>query len=246
MTKMQKLACAGQIEIKLAEPGGATAEKTFSGYGAVFNNTDFAQDIIAPGAFAKTISEHKAAGSSVAMFFNHDAYSMPIGKWVSLEEDDYGLKVAGEFLDTTGGRDAYAAVKAGAVTGLSIGYIATGYEIDGNTRTITEAKLIEISVVTFPCNDLARVSSVKNKEDDMTDEDFLAKLDELGVEAEDAKALLAKRNKADAEDVEEEILEDDGVEGADAQEIEEAKYDQAAVLAAIKAIVETTKEIHVR
>lgn len=240
---MQKMACAGQIEIKLADTGDAT--RTFSGYGAVFNNTDFARDIIAPGAFAKTISEHKAAGSSVAMFFNHDAYSMPIGKWVSLEEDDYGLKVSGEFLDTTGGRDAYAAVKAGAVSGLSIGYIATGYEIDGNTRTITEAKLIEISVVTFPCNDLARVSSVKNKEDDMTDEDFLAKLDELGVEEEDAKALLAKRNKS-GEDVEDEVSEDSDAEDSDAQEVEEAKYDQAAVLAAIKSIVATTKEIHVR
>jgi HK97 family phage prohead protease len=240
---MKKTTLAGgRLELKFADIGTETEAKTFTGYGAVFNNTDFASDIIAPGAFATTIAEHKTHGTVPSMFFNHDAFSMPMGKWLALEEDDHGLKVAGEFLDTTGGRDAYAAVKAGAVTGLSIGYIATGYEIDGNTRTITEAKLIEISVVTFPCNDLARVSSVKNKENDMTDDDFLAKLAELGIDEEDAKGLLAKRNKSDAEH------EDIGDEKTDeeAEGEQEDKYDQAAVVAAIKAIVATTKEKYVR
>lgn len=168
--KMERLALAGRLEVKLAEPGVETAEKTFSGYGAVFGNQDHASDIIAPGAFTKTLADHKANGTIPAMFFNHDAYSMPIGIWTELEEDDYGLKANGVFLDTAAGRDAYTAVKAGAVTGLSIGFWVTDFSMEGGVRTIHEAKLMEISVVTFPCNEKARVSDVKSTPDDLTDE----------------------------------------------------------------------------
>ncbi|MET0373691.1 MAG: HK97 family phage prohead protease [Rhizorhabdus sp.] len=241
---MKKTTLAGgKLEIKLAEPGADIAVKSFTGYGAVFNNRDHASDVIAPGAFAKTLAEHKSAGTAPQMFFNHAAYTMPIGVWKSMEEDSYGLKVSGEFLDTAGGRDAYAATKAGAVTGLSIGYIPTAYEIDGDVRTITEAKLVEISVVTWPCNELARVSDVKS----VSDDEFLEKLNELGVEEDDAKALLAKRRKSD-DGVESEADEEEVDEEAsdDTEEDREAKYDEAAVVAAIKAILITTKEIHVR
>ncbi|MDR6146140.1 HK97 family phage prohead protease [Sphingomonas sp. SORGH_AS870] len=241
---MEKKAFAGKIEVKFAETEGATA-RTFEGYGAVFNNVDQARDIIAPGAFSATLEEHKSAGTMPAMFFNHDAFALPIGVWTDLIEDSTGLKASGQFLDTTAGRDAYAAVKAGAVTGLSIGYIATGYEIDGKTRTITEAKLIEISVVTFPCNELARVASVKNQENDM-DEDLKKKLTDAGF-GEDAITKLFDSRDDDTTD--DEVMDDDDEKSGDVDEDagdeQEAKYHEAA-LAAIRSSVATIKEMYVR
>lgn len=231
--QITKLAFAGKLEVKFAEPGVDASENAFSGYGAVFNNTDYVSDIIAPGAFATTLEEHRTNGTSVKMFFNHDAYGLPIGVWDDLEEDQYGLKVSGRFIDTAAGRDAYAAVKAGAVSGLSIGYYAIEFTIENGIRTITEAKLVEISVVTFPCNSLALVSDVKSAPDHVTDEDFLAKLAELGVDDEDAKALLAKRTKSDddlsTETTEEKLDDDVDADEDDENEDEEVKYDQADV-----------------
>ncbi len=258
--KMERLALAGRLEVKFAEPGVETTTKSFEGYGAVFGNTDHASDIIAPGAFTKTLSEHKAAGTLPAMFFNHDAYSMPIGKWVELEEDDYGLKASGVFLDTSAGRDAYTAVKAGAVTGLSIGYFVTDFAFEGGVRTILEAKLVEISVVTFPCNERARVSDVKSAPEDLTEDDFMGKLAELGVEEEDAKALAAKRygakeeeifegatdEKSDEAPTDEEKVEEGEDEQSDADDDSEAKYFAAAMDAVSTLIRELKQENHGR
>lgn len=241
---MEKKAFAGRIEVKFADTEGVTA-RTFEGYGAVFNNVDQARDIIAPGAFAATLEEHKAAGTMPAMFFNHDAYALPIGVWTDLIEDSTGLKASGVFLDTNAGRDAYAAVKAGAVSGLSIGYIATGYEIDGKTRTITEAKLLEISVVTFPCNELARVASVKNQENGMTEEELMNALSEAGFHDDAVKALFDSRDDGeDGSDDDSEGQDGDEKSDDDAPAEDETKYNVAAH-AAIRSTVATIKEMYV-
>jgi len=50
-----------------------------------------------------------------------------------------------------------------AITGLSIGYRVVSSRIDNKrrARVLTEVDLFEISLVTFPANDAARISSVK-------------------------------------------------------------------------------------
>lgn len=232
---MEKKSFAGRIEVKFAEANGASARE-FSGYGAVFGNVDFYDDIIVPGAFAATIAEHKAAGSFPAMLWNHDAAAMPIGVWNSIDEDDHGLKVSGHFLDTVAGRDAYTIAKAGAVTGLSIGYIVTAFEVekrDGKTvRIITAAKLMEVSLVTFPANDLARVSDVKSqKENEMNvkmQRKSLDRLRELFAEADDLLSKFGEEPESEEaagdEAVEDEVEADDEADETEA----EAKYNQAA------------------
>jgi HK97 family phage prohead protease len=234
---MDKLTNFGRIELKFAAPDADTKTMTFSGYGARFGNVDSYGDIIAPGAFTKSLAAHEAAGTMPMMFFNHDAFAMPIGKWHKMSEDDTGLLVEGELIDTATGRDAYVALKSGAITGLSIGFRVTGYEIEGKNRTITEVDLLEVSAVTFPANDLARVSDVKSTkgEEPMTDEDLVETLKEAGFDDEAVKNLFESRKAA--EDTEE--------EAEDEEEKSEAKYNHAAVTALIRSIVATTKEIHV-
>ena len=130
-----------------------------SGYGAVFNNTDHGGDRLMPGAFEKSLA---AKGEGLPMLAHHDP-TQPIGVWSELREDDRGLRVAGRISDTAYGRDVRTLAKDGAVTGLSIGYWPTDSDYDkGGNRVLKAVELVEVSVVTFPMNELARISAVKS------------------------------------------------------------------------------------
>lgn len=138
---------------------------TFTGYASVFNNVDFGSDVIATGAFAKTLAKRPPA--KVKMLWQHDP-AQPIGVWESMTEDKRGLLVKGRLLtkqDIPMADQAYALLKAGALDAMSIGFNipAGGYTYNAKTgvRTITEADLWEVSLVTFPMNDRARITSVK-------------------------------------------------------------------------------------
>lgn len=143
-----------------------TADGTIEGYGSVFGNTDSYGDIVMPGAFSASLV--KAGRMPVALLWQHDP-GEPIGVWDELREDNYGLKCRGRILDTTRGREALTLMRAGAPFGLSIGYECSRYETDENqrdkygwpVRKLLECDLWEVSVVTFPANDAARIESVK-------------------------------------------------------------------------------------
>lgn len=146
-----------------AEETDAEGKKTgrISGYGSIFNNVDSYGDIVAKGAFIKTLNDNP----KIKMLWQHDA-SMPIGNWNNLKEDNIGL--AGDAvlpLDIISVNEKYQMAKAGLVDGLSIGYMIrkNGYEMqDNGTTLLKDLDLREISLVTFPANPLALISNVKN------------------------------------------------------------------------------------
>lgn len=140
---------------------------TFTGYGAVFNVTDRGGDIVASGAFTETLAAAKTAGRLPALLWQH-RQAEPIGVYTSMEEDAIGLRVEGKLaLKTARGAEAYELMKMGAISGLSIGYRVRDDSWDRVTgvRTIKKADLYELSLVTIPMNDAARVASMKNIED---------------------------------------------------------------------------------
>lgn len=207
MTTIEQKAVA-RLECKFDSVDDTDGKMTFSGYGSVFNNTDSYGDVIAPGAFANTLSAHKSAGTVPLMLLNHDAWEqLPIGVWTSMEEDAYGLKVTGELLDTQAGRDTYTALKQGAISGLSIGFRAVGFQQrvtqDDPLRTLTEVDLVEVSVVTLPANVKARVSAVKSMGDSMSVRDLEALLREVGLSKSESIAVASqfesKKELADRE-----------------------------------------------
>jgi uncharacterized protein len=125
---------------------------------------DQGYDIVAPGAFDKAIADRGLDGHrSIKMLWQHNPED-PIGKWLSMSQTNDGLLVEGQInLNTDIGRKAYEHLKAGEVTGLSVGYRTKRreYNEDTGVRTILEADLMEGSLVTFPMNDEARVHQVK-------------------------------------------------------------------------------------
>jgi HK97 family phage prohead protease len=182
-------------ELKLAGAGA----RTFSGYGAVFGNLDSHGDVIAKGAFRDTLAAHTAAGTMPAMLAQHgDIFggpgNMPIGVWTAMAEDEKGLKVEGYLSDTPRGQEAYTLLKDKALSGLSIGYEAKastpGTRAGEPRRTLTAVDLWEVSLVTFPSNDLARVDGVKDGAR-KTARDAEKALTDAGFPARLAKAIVA-------------------------------------------------------
>jgi len=140
---------------------------TFEGYGSVFGgDPDSYGEIVVKGAFADSLKELKAKGRIVPVLWQHRS-AEPIGVYESIEEDDHGLKVRGRLLinDVAQAREAFALLKAGAVTGLSIGYwvIDATYDAKTEIRWLKKLDLVEVSLVTFPAKDDARVEAVKFK-----------------------------------------------------------------------------------
>lgn len=139
---------------------------TFSGYGSVFGNEDSYGEIVAPGAFAESLAEIAAKGRPVPVLWQHRS-DQPIGVYSSLKEDEHGLYVEGVLLKEAvrQAAESYALMKAGAVSGLSIGYYVrqSSFDEKTGTRTLLKLDLVEISLVTFPANDEARVDAVKSK-----------------------------------------------------------------------------------
>lgn len=165
------------MSARLFVPAGlkaASEEGVIEGYGAVFGNVDLGGDIILPGAFAKSLAKIKARAGTLPMLWHHKG-DEPIGVWTDLTEDKKGLRVRGRLvMETQKARDAFALVKAGALSGLSIGYSNTTATRDAKTgvRSIRETTLDEISLATLPMNPEARVTGLKAAEIIRTERDF--------------------------------------------------------------------------
>ena len=147
--------------INVPDPEG----RTITGLASTFGNVDHTDDIVHPGAFTKTIAEK---GNNIRLLWGHDV-NEPLGKIVKLQEKSDGLFMEAVISDTSRGRDALALLADGAMDGLSIGFTpvkgGTKYTKDkaGNTiRHLKEIKLYEISLVSFPANEEARITSLKD------------------------------------------------------------------------------------
>jgi HK97 family phage prohead protease len=138
---------------------------TFSGYGSIFGNVDLHGDIVEKGAFTETLKERPI--EHVGLYWMHDPRE-PIGKWSIMEEREQGLWVEGKLtLGVSRAREVYELMKDGAVTGLSIGYRTRKYDLDGENdiRILKDVELFEVSAVSGPANEEARIARVKSAKD---------------------------------------------------------------------------------
>lgn len=150
----------------------------FVGYGSKFNGVDSYGDTILPGAYTKVIRAVKAGQARMPlMLLNHNRWALPVGKWTSIKEDDEGLLLEGALIKgMSTASDVRAAVVAEAIDGFSIGYSlkAGDYEdIEENGqwkgRVIKNiSRLDEVSIVTFPADDDARMVSLKSEFEGLT------------------------------------------------------------------------------
>ena len=182
----KRLYCPFEVK-EIAETG------VFSGYASVFGNIDAYGDMVMPGAFAKSL-----ASKMPALLWQHDTYE-PIGVWQEFKEDKKGLFATGQLLvdGVTRAKEAYSLLRAGALNGLSIGYMLNDYEWvktdDEKFRKLTEIDLWEVSLVTFPANDEARISDVKEAISELESvRDVEVYLREAGLSRSEAKGIISQ------------------------------------------------------
>jgi len=195
MAEIVKTLAFEETEIKFSGDG---KQGIFEGYASVFNNTDSDGDIILPGAFKNALANQSR---KVAMFFNHKTWDLPVGKWDSLAEDDKGLYVRGQLTPGhSGATDLKAAMQHGTVDGMSVGFSVNkdDYSLGTSGRIFKNiAALREISVCTFPANELAGVSAMKSVDGIETIRDVENWLrDSVGLSKSQAVGLIARFKSA--------------------------------------------------
>ena len=182
------------FELKTVKQDEGGELGTFEGLASTFGNRDLVDDVIEPGAFAKSL----ASPQSIKMLWQHDIKS-PIGIWKDMRETKAGLEVKGDLvLEVQQAREALGLMKAGAVDALSIGFRVPkgGAVFDKRTgvRRLKEIQLLEVSLVTFPANPKARIERVKSLLDAgeaPSAREFELLLREAGLSQREAKAFMA-------------------------------------------------------
>jgi HK97 family phage prohead protease len=122
-----------------------------------FGSPDRVGDEILPGAF-------KSAKAPLPILMGHDSMQ-PLGAWSVIAETSKGLEVKGQLLvnDVVRAKEVSALVKAGALGGLSIGFVTKSATArKGGGRTIKALDLVECSIVAIPMHPGAKITSSKS------------------------------------------------------------------------------------
>ena len=139
-----------------------SADGVIEGYASLFGEIDQARDMMMPGAFTQTLAQRGLR--KIPMLFQHDP-AEPVGVWLELVEDWRGLRARGRLIpDVKRANELLALMRAGAIDGLSIGYRTVRSAIDPRTRVrrLHQVDLWEVSVVTFPLLQGARIDAIKS------------------------------------------------------------------------------------
>lgn len=177
------------MEIKQGDVGD---DGMFTGMASTFGNMDSYRDIVAQGAFSKTLSKGGRNGTGIAMLWAHNS-DQPLGVWRELEETKKGLKVTGQIaVETQLGHDKHVLMKMGAIKGLSIGFnsMVEEYDRTKKIRVLKEVELWEISPVTFPANVKAQVTDVKAIQEAKTERELEHALRDAGLKHHDARYVI--------------------------------------------------------
>jgi HK97 family phage prohead protease len=137
-----------EITSKL-EAGADEKKKFLRGFIPYNSRSDHYNEIIAPGAFKKTMQER-----TIVALINHDANQV-LGSTkngtVSFEDSEQGLSVIVELPDTTYARDAWAVIERGDVDTMSFGFQPVTVTLENGMDVLKEVRLFEVSfLVAFP------------------------------------------------------------------------------------------------
>lgn len=182
-----------RIEIKAALSVSDAGEITGTAW--PFGSPDRVGDVIEKGAFT--------GPATLPMLFAHDQAQV-IGVWDEISETETGLTVKGRLLveDVERAREVHAMVKAGAVSGLSIGFVTKGAKRHAKGRTISALELHEISIVAVPAHPGAQITSVKSvsseKDTLLENQETQAPTNAPEIDQKALNAVLARLDKLEA------------------------------------------------
>lgn len=138
---------------------GQDGELKIEGYAST-TAIDRSADVILASAWTKSGGLNNFQRNPI-LLFNHN-YDKPIGKVVAMGTDSRGLKINGVISKSAG--DVYNLVKEGVLSTFSVGFLIKDAEYDkqNDGLIVKDAELLEISVVSVPCNQDATFSVAKS------------------------------------------------------------------------------------
>lgn len=152
------------------------------GYLSAFNIKDSDGDVIRNGAFTKSLNDKgvNSGSNRTIQYLRHHDWEQQIGKFLELEQDEYGLKFVGKLGTSSKGEDALRDYDEGIIKEHSIGFNYVKGKIDkkedsefGEYYEIKEVALWEGSAVTFGANEFTPVLDVSKGQ---VDANYLEKL----------------------------------------------------------------------
>jgi HK97 family phage prohead protease len=178
------------------------------------------------GAWADSITEWEATGSTPPLFYNHRTAEPDdiIGRVLTMRETVDGLSISGQ-LDLANPRavSVYARMLAGTLDSMSVGFIAE----QRNGNVIEKADLLEVTLTPVPSNPYARVTLAKNYTDPNDPAYWSRRIDELEKSARppldsgvvdafvlETRELMVREKLAEAEHANAQLVSTTAVVGA--------------------------------
>ena len=153
-----------KINLPMAITAADSNKRTITGKIVTWNeegNTSVGRTV-----FASNSIELKA----VKLLLEHDR-TRPIGKVMEFTETKDGIEATFKIANTMAGEDALIEASEGLRDGFSVGAMINEWTNDKGVMKITSASLEEVSLVTDPAIDSARVSEVAASENEAPKED---------------------------------------------------------------------------
>ena len=229
------------------------SEGTVEGYAATFDREpDSYGDVIAKGAFARTLAEWSQKEQPIPLLYGHNTEDpeMNIGKVTEAYEDEKGLHVRAEFdADNPKAQYVRKLAKEGRLYQFSFAYSvrdAADVDVDGfKAYELRDLDLYEVSLVQIPANQHAVITEIKSgRRNSKADADELRQIRALAAQITQAiNGLLADEEGTDepedgpdpeANAEEPETVNAEEQKATDSDELERAKQQIAALNAAIE------------
>ena len=153
-----------KINMPMTVTAADTVKRTISGTIVTWNEQG--NTSVGPTVFAADSIEMKP----VKLLLEHDR-TRPIGKLMSHEVTANGIVATFKIANTMAGEDALVEATEGLRDGFSVGAQINEWTNNKGTMLITSATLDEVSLVTDPAIDSARVSEVAASENEAPKED---------------------------------------------------------------------------
>ena len=150
--------------------------RTISGRVVTWNETG------STSAGLTTFKPESIATKNVKLLLEHDR-TRPIGKVLSMTATEQGIDATFKIAETTAGNDALVEAATGLRDGFSVGVKVNAHDFVDGVLVVAKGSLDEVSLVSEPAIDSARVSSVaasdtETDEVESTDENSDSETDE--------------------------------------------------------------------
>ena len=152
-----------KLSMPLTITSADSESRTITGRVVTWNETG------ATSAGLTTFKPESIATKNVKLLLEHDR-TRPIGKVLSMTATEQGIDATFKIAETTAGNDALVEAATGLRDGFSVGVKVNSHDFVDGVLVVAKGSLDEVSLVSEPAIDSARVSSVAASETE-TDEE---------------------------------------------------------------------------